>query len=641
MRHKRASQKPPPLPDRLEIAQICCKVRLSAVSGPRVIVSRLQKTFLRGLCLAGLISLPLAAPVGALDGLTFTVAGSDKKLDRALRQASILVQARPDETSDPLDLFSGAQADYQRLLSVLYSQGYYSGAIHILIDGREAADLSLVDSLGQISTIAVTVDPGPKFTFGQARMKPYAQGTRLPPTYRDGKPAYSTAISDAAQAGIEGWRQLGHAKAGVVGQAITADHATHKVDAEVLLDSGPKLRFGDLHLSGNERMRSERIRRISGFESGTVFDPDAMAKMVDRLRRTGVFRTVSLSEADQPNSDGSLDLSLELKEELPRRYGYGAQASSTDGADISAFWLHRNLFGGGERLRLDGIVRALGSDDRSESYELGARIERPGTPTTDSSAFLLGNYSDEDWFDLDLTSLTLGFGLSRDFSDQFSADVGLNYVRSTLGDASFESEYELIALPIEVELDRRDDELNPTKGRFLSAALTPFYGFGTTGSGAQIKADARIYKTLGANDRVVLAGRLQAGTVAGSSIEDTPPDYLFFSGGGGTVRGQPFQSLGVSLASLGGAQVGGMSFVGVSGEVRAAWNDSLGAAFFYDAGYVSDDSFFGGNSGWHSGAGFGLRYDTFVGPVRLDIATPISGTTGDGVQIYVGIGQSF
>lgn len=604
-------------------------------------VSKLPRTVFRGLCLAGLISLPLAAPVGALDGLTFTVAGSDKRLSRALRQASILVQARPGADSDPLDLFSGAQADYQRLLSVLYAQGYYSGSIHILIDGREAADLSLVDSLDQISTIAVTVDPGPKFTFGQARMKPYAHGTHLPPTYRDGKPAYSTAISDAAQAGIEGWRQLGHAKAGVVAQTITADHATRKVDAEILLDAGPKLRFGELHLSGNERMRSERIRRISGFESGAPFDPDTMTEMVDRLRRTGVFRTASLSEADQPNPDGTLDLSLELKEELPHRYGFGAQASSADGADLSAFWLHRNLFGGGERLRLDGIVRALGDDDTATSYELGARIERPATPTTDSSAFLLGRYERSDWFDLDLTTLTLGFGLSRVFSDQFEAEAGLNYVRSTLEDTGFRLKYEVIELPLEIELDRRDDDFNPTKGQYLSASITPYYGFGTTGSGAQIKADARAYKAFGANDRFVLAGRLQAGTVVGSSLIDTPPDYLFFSGGGGTVRGHPFQSLGVSLASLGGTQVGGMSFVGLSGEMRAALNDTLGAAFFYDAGFVSEDSFFGGNWGWHSGAGVGLRYDTLVGPVRLDIAAPISGTTGDGVQIYVGIGQSF
>ncbi len=600
-----------------------------------------QKRFFLSLCLAGLIGFPLAMPLGALEGVTFTVVGADKKLSRALRQASILVRSRPDSASDPLDLYSGAQADYQRLLSVLYAQGYYSGSIHILIDGQEAADLSPVETPSAISTIAVTVDPGPRFTFGQARMKPYAQGTRLPPSYRDGRPAYSTAISEAAQAGIDGWRQLGHAKASVVGQTIVADHAARRLDAEILLGSGPKLRFGDLHLTGNDRMRSERIRRISGFASGTVFDPDTLTKMVDRLRRTGVFRTVSLSEADQANPDGTLDLALDVNEELPRRYGFGAQVSSADGADLSAFWLHRNLFGGGERLRLDGIVRALGNDDEPTSYEIGTRIDRPATPTTDSSAFLLGRYEKAEWFDLDLTSLTLGFGLSRVFSDQFKAEAGLNYVRSTLEDSSFQLKYELVALPISVELDRRDDEFKPTKGQYLYAAVTPFHGFGTTGSGAQLKADARLYKGFGADDRFVLAGRFQAGTVVGSSLITTPPDYLFFSGGGGTVRGHPFQSLGVSLASLGGAQVGGKSFVGMSGEMRATLNDRLGAAFFYDAGFVSDDSFFGGNSGWHSGAGVGLRYETLVGPVRLDVALPVSGATGDGVQIYVGIGQSF
>lgn len=601
----------------------------------------LHKPAVRSLCLAGLIGLPLAAPVGALDGFTFTVAGPDKKLGRALRQASILVQSQPDDTSDPLDLFSGAQADYQRLLGVLYAQGYYAPSIHILVDNREAANLSPIDAPSSISTIAVTVDPGPRFTFGQARMKPYAPGTHLPPTYRDGKPAYSTAISDAAQAGVDGWRQLGHAKASVVGQSITADHAARRLDAEILLDSGPKLRFGNLHLTGNNRMRSERIRRISGFESGTVFDPDTLTDMVDRLRRSGVFRTVSLNEADRPNPDGTLDLTLDVNEELPHRYGFGAQASSADGADLSAFWLHRNLLGGGERLRFDAIVRGLGDDDKQPSYELGARIDRPATPTTDSSAFLLGRYEKSDWFDLDLTTLTLGFGLTRVFSDQFKAEAGLSYVHSTLEDFSFRQRYEVLALPVKIELDRRDNDFMPTEGQFLSASVTPFYGFGTTGSGAQLKGDARAYKAFGANDRFVLAGRLQAGTVVGSSLDDTPPDYLFFSGGGGTVRGHPYQSLGVSLASLGGTQVGGMSFIGLSGEMRAALNDTLGAAVFYDAGFVSDDSFFGGASGWHSGAGIGLRYDTLVGPVRLDIAAPVSGTTGDGIQIYVGIGQSF
>ena len=51
--------------------------------------------------------------------------------------------------------------------------------------------------------------------------------------------------------------------------------------------------------------------------------------------------------------------------------------------------------------------------------------------------------------------------------------------------------------------------------------------------------------------------------------------------------------------------------------------------------------FSGADADSHAGAGLGLRYDTGLGPIRLDVAAPISGTTGDGVQIYVGLGQSF
>jgi translocation and assembly module TamA len=42
------------------------------------------------------------------------------------------------------------------------------------------------------------------------------------------------------------------------------------------------------------------------------------------------------------------------------------------------------------------------------------------------------------------------------------------------------------------------------------------------------------------------------------------------------------------------------------------------------------------------GAGFGVRYQTPVGPVRADIATPLSPSSGDSpIQLYIGIGQAF
>ena len=78
-----------------------------------------------------------------------------------------------------------------------------------------------------------------------------------------------------------------------------------------------------------------------------------------------------------------------------------------------------------------------------------------------------------------------------------------------------------------------------------------------------------------------------------------------------------------------------------SAEVRARVTPKIGVVGFVDAGYVGATDFAGGDGDWHSGAGLGLRYDTGFGPIRLDVATPVGGDTGDGVQVYVGIGQSF
>ena len=114
---------------------------------------------------------------------------------------------------------------------------------------------------------------------------------------------------------------------------------------------------------------------------------------------------------------------------------------------------------------------------------------------------------------------------------------------------------------------------------------------------------------------------------------------LFFSGGGGTVRGQPYESLGIELAP--NVTIGGRSFLGTTLEVRTRVTDTIGGVIFADAGYVDSGSFFDGSGEWHAGAGVGLRYNTGIGPLRVDIAGPVSGDTGEGVQIYIGIGQAF
>jgi translocation and assembly module TamA len=87
--------------------------------------------------------------------------------------------------------------------------------------------------------------------------------------------------------------------------------------------------------------------------------------------------------------------------------------------------------------------------------------------------------------------------------------------------------------------------------------------------------------------------------------------------------------------------IGGRYFLAGSLELRAKVSDKLGVVGFVDWGSIGIDGFSGTLSDSHAGAGLGLRYDTGLGPIRFDVAAPISGTTGDGVQFYVGLGQSF
>ncbi|MFP3656143.1 BamA/TamA family outer membrane protein, partial [Burkholderia sp. SIMBA_052] len=91
-----------------------------------------------------------------------------------------------------------------------------------------------------------------------------------------------------------------------------------------------------------------------------------------------------------------------------------------------------------------------------------------------------------------------------------------------------------------------------------------------------------------------------------------------------------------------GKTAGGRGYLALSGEVRGRITDTISLVGFYDAGFVDQDSFVSGDSEFHAGAGLGVRYNvTGIGPIRLDLAMPVSGDTEDGLQFYIGIGQAF
>ncbi|MBT8454763.1 MAG: BamA/TamA family outer membrane protein, partial [Alphaproteobacteria bacterium] len=130
------------------------------------------------------------------------------------------------------------------------------------------------------------------------------------------------------------------------------------------------------------------------------------------------------------------------------------------------------------------------------------------------------------------------------------------------------------------------------------------------------------------------------GSIVGASITGLPNDQRFYSGGGGTVRGQDYQSLDIDLG--GGLRSGGRSFLGLSTELRAGVTDTISVVGFVDWGQISEDSLPGSSGESHAGAGLGLRYETGIGPLRVDLAVPISGPDdGPDFALYIGIGQAF
>lgn len=575
--------------------------------------------------------------------VTVTAAQAPDEFATLLREASLSVTTAAQQDSTAQDLLAAAQADYGRLIGVLYGEGYYGGLISIRVNGQEAASIAPLQAPDRVDRIDISVERRSLFTFSTARVAPLPPAATPPATFTPGAPAKGALIGEAGRTGIAAWRASGHAKALIADQITIADHARNTLEADIRIAPGPRLRFGALDILAAEplsRVRPERIREIAGLPSGKIFTPEELDKTADRLRRTGAFRSVVMTEADAPNPDGTLDITAQVTDAKRRRIGAGAELSSLEGVTLSGFWLHRNLLGGAERLRLEGMIGGLGGDSGGEDFMLGARFDRPATFTPDTGAFLEARITSNNEPDYSERNAQIGGGVTHIFSDRLRGEVGIAYRLSQVDDDLGERDLQHLLLPARLTWDDRDDALNPTEGIFGDLSVTPFVGLTSeSGDGIRLFADARHYIAIGDTDRFVLAGRAQLGSVIGASVEEVPAEMLFYSGGAGTVRGQDYQSLGITPAP--GVTVGGRGFAGFSGELRGMVTDTIQAVAFVDTGFVGADALGTGDGEWHSGAGLGARYFTPVGPIRVDIGTPLGDGAGEDFEIYIGIGQAF
>lgn len=587
------------------------------------------------LVIAGLWAAPGAALDVSLQG------AMSEELRTDLEAGSLLIEQSQSETGvSPQEIVALAQADYQRLLAILYDYGFYGATIRIALDGREAADITSVAPPSDVAQAEIAVTPGQAFRFARAEVGPLAPETTLPEGFREGETARLSLLRDTVSAATDGWRDAGHAKAKLESQRVTARHADQTLNVTLRMNPGPQLRFGSLSVTGNEAVRAERILEIAGLPTGTVYSPQQLERAAARLRRTGTFRSVAMIEAEAPTAEGALPITARVSEESPRRFGFGAEVSTVEGVSLSAFWLHRNLFGGAERLRFDAEIEGIGGETGGTDFLVSALYQRPATFNEDTSLYLLGEVEQQDEVNFFSRQATVGVGIERIASDQRRYRLGVGLRRANTRDAFGENNYTLFVVPAGMTFDYRDKALDARRGYYLDTEIKPFLAIDGADHGVLTTVDLRSYRTFGETRPTTLALRGQLGSLVGPGLSVAPADFLFYSGGSDTVRGHDYQSLGVDLG--GGRIVGGRSFLGFSAEVRMRTAGNLGYVGFFDVGYIGEEAFPDGSGEWQSGAGLGLRYDTPIGPIRLDVGVPTSGDDGgSSVQVYIGIGQAF
>ncbi|MDE1991265.1 MAG: outer membrane protein assembly factor [Rhizobiaceae bacterium] len=570
----------------------------------------------------------------------------DKDLKDAVTQSSMLLADQKKPVSGDLGVVVKARDDRDRLIATLYEKAHYGAVVTITLNGTSLDALPPTPTFDRSKPVAVTVSiaPGPLFKLGKITMLGDARGLDaaqygLVP----GGDAGSLTIIKAGDKMVADFKNQGHPLAKLTRRDVVADHDTNTVDVTLQVDAGPIAPIGNVGVTGQKSVDPNFIREYARINEGKPYSPDELKKASDRLRKLGVFSSVTIREADKLAPDGSIPMTIEVSEGKQRYFGVGAQYSTIDGFGLQGYWGHRNLTGRADSLRIEGSVSRIGETTSLNQLDYGAGIiySRPATfyPAATLNASLKAQSQHPDTYDAD--TVTAAAGLSYELTDQDTVSAGgeIAYENSTT-DAFGNHKYLTLAIPLEYIRDTRDNKLDPTTGYRASISAKPSYEAlgGTVFS--SFEGSISGYKGIGANNNVVFAGKLAAGSLIGvNDLEDVPATRRFYAGGGGSVRGYGYQE--ISPYNSNGDATGGRSYVTASFEARVKITDTIGIVPFVDAGSVTDSTF-PDFSDVRIGAGVGVRYATPFGPIRLDVAVPLKKyNDGTAYGIYAGIGQAF
>jgi translocation and assembly module TamA len=606
-------------------------------------------------CLALAALAALCASAEARTGKIVLSVTGDEPMTDDLKQLVETFEKEQPLSGDGLGLLQGAQAVLAKVNGALRSRGFYDAMVTATVDNHpidEATALDAIDAHPDTEQVAfsLTVDTGPRFKIGAVAI--HGAGPQPLPAIdmsklglAVGDPASASAILSAEDRALAEFRKQGYALA-VVKREVVVDHATREAEVTYTVDTGPIARMGPVRFSGTEKVDTTYLQRRVPFKQGELYDPTKVDTLRGKLTSLGVFNAVRIRPAKALDANGELPIDVELTDRPPRSIGFGIAYETQLGFALSGFWVHRNLFGEAESLRLTAEINHIGQGlaIADTGFAFRADFRKPdwwlpgqdGRATAEVLREVLPAYY--------RNAIGFGVGLDRIISPAWQVRVGLTteIEQERRISTSIWQDYRLLGVPMAVLLNKANSDVDPTRGYRLELDLTPYVDFGPNNDFfSVIRLTGRSYFDLGAPGRSVLALRASFGTEPTANVAGIPFDKLFYAGGGGSVRGFVYQSAGPRDAF--NNPLGGASVVEASVEFRQRFGKSFGAVAFVDAGsaypdVMPDFSLFAPRVG----AGIGARYYTDFGPVRLDVGFPLNARDGDPpFGIYVSLGQAF